>query len=191
MVEARSFLNELSIKSACLPSPKRGPFLARLELAAKGQSSVLPLITGYLDRFGAKPCAFEDLVPYLNYLLNEAHDNKGTVRLWDQIQLLLGSTKIVARDLSQEDSVKNTVILSNLLKVERFLALVLPDAPILNRQQKVDALMELYSQALPLGRHLEKTEKQYGDDFALLAAHYLLDAPNENALQAALVLDFY
>ncbi|KAI0241797.1 mitochondrial distribution and morphology [Massospora cicadina] len=190
MAEARLFLNTLSVKSAGLSSPKRGPFLAELELAAKHREPVLPLITGYLDRFGAKACAFEDLVPYLNHLAYDGLDGNGKGQLWDHIQLHLATTKVVAKGLSQSDAVRNTVILANLLKVERFLASALPDAPTLNLQQKADTLMELYSQALPLGKPLERTEKQYGDDFALLAAHYLLDAPNENAFQASLLLEY-
>ncbi|KAJ9089978.1 mitochondrial distribution and morphology [Entomophthora muscae] len=181
LVEARMFLKTLSLKSSGLAAPKRGPFLAEVELAAKCKDSVLPLTIAYLDRFGSKACAFEDLLPYLNYLAYESSDKSDLMKLKEHIEELIKSTEI--KGLAQKDAIRNTAVLSNLFKIERFLALS-------NPRDKATHLMGLYQQALPLGNSLEKTEKQYSDDFALLAAHYLLDAPGENALQAALILEY-
>jgi N-terminal acetyltransferase B complex non-catalytic subunit len=44
----------------------------------------------------------------------------------------------------------------------------------------VNDLWKEYQDALPLGKDLEKTEMQYGDEFIILASHILLDLYREH-----------
>lgn len=89
--EVLTFLKGLQEAQASAKAMKRGPFLAELEyeyLLSKGtNTSALPkldsaradrlkdLITGYFERFGSKPCCFDDVKKYAMMLAGSGNES--------------------------------------------------------------------------------------------------------------------
>ncbi|KAJ3054397.1 N-alpha-acetyltransferase 25, NatB auxiliary subunit [Rhizophlyctis rosea] len=139
--------------------PIRGPFLAELELLNRtdGSKELVPLVTKYLERFGGTAWCFDDLRPYLHAVSS------------DQLDAL---QKAVLPESADEkitvDKVRRRI---NLKKVRRFRA-------VLNDEEKVAEvkdLLRLYVSSIHLGEGLDARELQPGDDYLVLAAHYLVD----------------
>ncbi|KAG0005209.1 N-alpha-acetyltransferase 25, NatB auxiliary subunit [Modicella reniformis] len=165
LTEARSFIAELVQKEG--KTPKRGPFLAQIELEKRVQEKigdnkemVMNLLVAYFDKFGSKSCCFEDLSTYIaNLDKDEAH---GFCK------------KLKDTTGEKSETVKDIAIQINIARFERFVGLQVKlrsaDAMAL-----VNKFWKLYEKALPLGKDLEETELQYGDDYAIMAAHLLID----------------
>lgn len=124
---------------------------------------VLEHIISYFSRFGSKNCAFEDLQSYVLFLRSDSSKAKTFIESLKETIQSSGTEKI-----------KNIYKNANICKLERFLGLN-PTSDIKQSLTVVDELWKQYQDALPLGKDLEKTEMQYGDEFVILAAHLLLD----------------
>ncbi|KAI9486220.1 MAG: N-acetyltransferase B complex non catalytic subunit-domain-containing protein [Benjaminiella poitrasii] len=149
---------------------KRGPFLAELELddrlrkvGQRSKEDVLNHALAYFERFGSKNCAFEDLYSYVSFLEPER------AKTW------IEKVKATIHEADNKAAkIKNVHKQVNVRKLERFLGLHAA-TNIQEAVELVDALWAQYLDALPLGEGLKKTEMQYGDEFAILASHLLLD----------------
>ncbi|TPX37325.1 hypothetical protein SeMB42_g06936 [Synchytrium endobioticum] len=153
--------------------PHRGPFLAELELIIRmvrskqlDSSALVPLIIEYFNRFGVNFSCFDDLRPALNALSNR--DSTQVVRNLRE--------KYDVPDLVEDDSIiidtcKRQV---NIRKIERLATPVSTSLPA-SVAIEVDLLLSRYDSALRLGSKLTEKERQYGDDYLLLACHYLID----------------
>ncbi|KAG2173554.1 hypothetical protein INT44_007145 [Umbelopsis vinacea] len=172
-LEEAKALIESTKKSALEASiMKRGPFMAELELDLRLKqdnkidgATMLEHIKAYFDRFGTKPCCFEDLQPYVNAVLDDTQE----------ISSFINDIRSLVHLESEETGVKIKNIQKdiNVYKLEHYLntsgAETEQDAV-----KKVTELWAAYNNALPLGKTLEKTERQYGDDYVVLASHILL-----------------
>ncbi|KAF9366671.1 N-alpha-acetyltransferase 25, NatB auxiliary subunit [Mortierella sp. NVP85] len=165
LAEARSFLSDLVKKEG--KNPKRGPFLAQIELEKRVQEKigdnkevVLNLLEAYFDKFGSKSCCFEDLSTYISTLDKE------------EAQAFCKKLKETAGEKSE--TVKEVAIQINITRFERFVGLQ-SNLRSTEAMALVNRFWKLYEEALPLGKDLEETERQYGDDYAIMAAHLLID----------------
>ncbi|KAF9585291.1 N-alpha-acetyltransferase 25, NatB auxiliary subunit [Lunasporangiospora selenospora] len=170
LTEARAFTLELTQKEK--KNPKRGPFLAQIELEKRVQEKigdnkpkVLELLVSYFDRFGSKTCCFEDLSPYISSLAKE-----DATEFCKQLRATYGDNR--------SETVKDIAIQINITRFERFIGqhsqLSSADTMAL-----VNKFWKLYEDALPLGKDLVETERQYGDDYAIMSAHLLIDLHKE------------
>ncbi|KAF8928733.1 N-alpha-acetyltransferase 25, NatB auxiliary subunit, partial [Haplosporangium bisporale] len=164
LAEARTFTTELAKNET--KNPKRGPFLAQIELEKRVQEKignnkdkVMDLLISYFNIFGSKTCCFEDLSSYIANLTKE-----------DSLDFCKR-----LRDTHGEkaETVKQICIQINITRFEHFVGLHsgLSSTEITNI---VNKLWKLYEDALPFGKDLEETERQYGDDYAIMAAHLLI-----------------
>ncbi|ORE08641.1 hypothetical protein BCV72DRAFT_303592 [Rhizopus microsporus var. microsporus] len=152
---------------------KRGPFLAELEFIHRlhkiginqDQQLFLEKITSYFARFGSKSCAFEDIQAYISSL---SQDKEKASHLIQSMKELIKPSS----DMSTQ--VKNVYMNINIRKFERSLGLH-QTSDIQQAHDVVNELWQQYQDALPLGKELERTELQYGDEFVILASHILLD----------------
>ncbi|KAH8549871.1 N-acetyltransferase B complex non catalytic subunit-domain-containing protein [Umbelopsis sp. PMI_123] len=172
-LEEAKALIESTKKSALEASIlKRGPFMAELELdlRLKQDSKIdgqimLEHIKIYFDRFGTKPCCFEDLQPYLNAVLDNEEAVSG---------LITDLRSLVHLDVEDIGTkIKNIQKDINVYKLELYLG-ASDNGTEQGAVKKVTELWTAYNSALPLGTTLEKTERQYGDDYVVLASHILL-----------------
>ncbi|KAG0202620.1 N-alpha-acetyltransferase 25, NatB auxiliary subunit [Mortierella sp. GBA30] len=165
LAEARAFTSELASSEG--KNPKRGPFLAQIELEKRVQENigdneakVLDLLLAYFDRFGSKTCCFEDLSTYISNLEKE-------------------NAAIFCRRLrdtygEKAETVKEIYMQINIVRFERFTGMHAK----LNTTEAmalVNKFWKCYEDALPFGKDLEETERQFGDDYAIMAAHLLFD----------------
>ncbi|KAF9919778.1 N-alpha-acetyltransferase 25, NatB auxiliary subunit [Linnemannia zychae] len=167
--EARAFTAE-QVKNEG-KNPKRGPFLAQIELEHRLQekigdnkATVLDLLVAYFDKFGSKSCCFEDLSGYVSKL-----DKEDAKNFCKRLRDTYGQ---------KSDTVKEISMQINLARFERFIG----DFSQLNSTETmalVNKFWKLYEEALPLGKDLEETERQYGDDYVIMAAHLLIDLHKE------------
>ncbi|KAI8350533.1 N-acetyltransferase B complex non catalytic subunit-domain-containing protein [Mortierella sp. GBAus27b] len=163
--EARAFISELVQKEG--KNPKRGPFLAQIELEKRVQEkiggnkeTIMDLLVAYFAKFGSKSCCFEDLSTYISSLEKaDAEEFR---------------TKLKETAGEKSETIKEVAIQINIARFERFIGLhaKLRSA---DTMALVNKLWKLYEEALPLGKGLEETERQYGDDYAIMAAHLLID----------------
>lgn len=171
---AKQFVSDMQKKS----EKKRGPFLAMLELSRRiistdAQSTckqeLEQLLYDYYVKFGTKNICFEDVKPFL---VNLSKDAAGS--LLEKCRQFVASSNIQGEN--------RCVLNLNIRKIERNLF-------IQNQQDgnqssiNDDLFKELtleYIDALSLGTKLEKTQNQFGDDFLVLATHYLLDCEKDN-----------
>lgn len=168
---------------------ERGLFLARLELVRQWQTSshalnteqgshvahidLRRLIEGYFDAFSSKPCACEDLVPYLPLLsINEQ------AKLRDEY-----FAQHTAPDRrSKEEDERGLYTYMNALKLQSALkAYPSSDArPEVLQGTAADLLADAerywtaYNHGLRAGKHLPLTEMQPADDLAYMAAEALV-----------------
>ncbi|KAI7906285.1 N-acetyltransferase B complex non catalytic subunit-domain-containing protein [Cokeromyces recurvatus] len=160
-------LQQAALKAKVL---KRGPFLAELELdhrlwktGKREEDVILEHTAKYFERFGSKNCAFEDLHSYIGFLKGEK------AKAWiDRLKETIQPAKDKAANI------KNVHKQVNIRKLERFLGLH-SAVDVKEALEIVNTLWCEYQNALPLGEGLEKTEMQYGDEFAILASHLLVD----------------
>ncbi|KAH7045463.1 N-acetyltransferase B complex non catalytic subunit-domain-containing protein [Linnemannia elongata] len=167
--EARAFTAE-QVKNET-KNPKRGPFLAQIELEHRVQekigdnkTTVLELLVAYFGKFGSKTCCFEDLSNYISKL-----DKEDAKEFCKRLRDTYGD---------KSDTVKEISMQINLARFERFIG----NFSHLNSTETnalVNRFWKLYEEALPLGKDLEETERQYGDDYAIMAAHLLIDLHKE------------
>ncbi|KAF9114721.1 N-alpha-acetyltransferase 25, NatB auxiliary subunit [Mortierella sp. AM989] len=169
LAEARAFTSALVESEG--KSPKRGPFLAQIELEKRVQekigdnkATVLNLLVAYFDKFGSKTCCFEDLSTYISNL-----DNEDALEFCRRLKQTAGE---------KSETVKEIIIQINIVRFERFVGL----QSKLNSTEAmalVNKFWKLYEDALPFGKDLEETERQYGDDYVIMASHLLIDIHKE------------
>nr|CAG8463167.1 6133_t:CDS:10 [Entrophospora candida] len=174
--DAREFIYSLQKKDSESSVPKRGPFLAELELEhliSKKENSgelakvMIDMLVNYFRKFGSKACCFEDLQPYLKNISKVS------------ATMIIGEFKTTLIDSHDEkESIKNIQINVNICKFERYFGLLL-DLSESELITYINKLWKLYQDSLKFGRisgtNLPETEKQHGDDFAILASHALID----------------
>ncbi|KAG0345202.1 N-alpha-acetyltransferase 25, NatB auxiliary subunit [Podila humilis] len=165
LAEARAFTTELANNET--KNPKRGPFLAQIELekrvqekTGKGQDKIMGLLLEYFNIFGSKTCCFEDLSGYITNLSKEE-----SLDFCKRLRSAYGE---------KSETVKEICIQINIARFEHYVGM----HSRLSSQETTDLvnkLWKLYEEALPFGKDLEETERQYGDDYAIMAAHLLID----------------
>ncbi|KAF9983748.1 N-alpha-acetyltransferase 25, NatB auxiliary subunit [Mortierella antarctica] len=169
LAEARTFTSELVSNEG--KNPKRGPFLAQIELEKRVQDKigdnkekVLDLLMGYFDKFGSKTCCFEDLSTYISEL--------------EKDDAMTFCQKLKEKHGEKAETVKEICIQINIVRFERFTGM---HAKLNSTETMalVNQFWKRYEDALPLGKDLEETERQYGDDYAIMAAHLLFDIHKE------------
>ncbi|KAF9576942.1 N-alpha-acetyltransferase 25, NatB auxiliary subunit [Mortierella alpina] len=169
LAEARTFTSELVSNEG--KNPKRGPFLAQIELEKRVQEKigenkekVLELLLGYFDKFGSKTCCFEDLSTYISEL--------------EKDDAMTFCQKLKEKYGEKAETVKEICIQINIVRFERFTGM---HAKLNSTETMalVNQFWKRYEDALPLGKDLEETERQYGDDYAIMAAHLLFDIHKE------------
>ncbi|KAJ3405911.1 N-alpha-acetyltransferase 25, NatB auxiliary subunit, partial [Chytridiales sp. JEL 0842] len=144
--------------------PLRGPYLAELLLLQKANAAedlLLRTLT-YVNVFGSFTGCFEDLKPYLIFLKERK----------DVLQLLRSELVSLVQKVSSSPVKIPQVKMKITVRKVLFFA---EDA--LNVPVEVDSISDLlqdYESALTLGQNLLPTERQYGDDFLLLAAQKLI-----------------
>ncbi|KAG0365803.1 N-alpha-acetyltransferase 25, NatB auxiliary subunit [Gamsiella multidivaricata] len=163
--EARTFTAALAQNEG--KNPKRGPFLAQIELEKRVQErignnkeTVMNLLVAYFEKFGSKTCCFEDLSPYIVSV-----DKEDALEFCRKLKELSGE---------KAETIKEIAIQINIARFERSVGLQAK----LNSSEAmalVNKFWRLYEEALPFGKDLEETERQYGDDYAIMAAHLLID----------------
>ncbi|KAG0036056.1 N-alpha-acetyltransferase 25, NatB auxiliary subunit [Podila clonocystis] len=164
LAEARAFTTELAKNET--KNPKRGPFLAQIELEKRvqekignNQEKVMDLLVSYFDTFGSKTCCFEDLSGYIANLIKD-----------DSLDFCKR-----LRDTHGEkaETVKQICIQINIARFDHFVG-IHSGLSSTETTNLVNKLWKLYEDALPFGKDLEETERQYGDDYAIMAAHLLI-----------------
>ncbi|RUS28495.1 N-acetyltransferase B complex non catalytic subunit-domain-containing protein, partial [Jimgerdemannia flammicorona] len=169
--EARAFVCTLQLKPNTF---KRGSFLAELELELRSgdqnadPARLVDLAVAYFDRFGSKAACFEDLQPYVKKLAGD----KEAARAF--VARLAFVAKLAPETTENSGGIRNLHKQINIRKFERFLGLH-DDLNAAEAIKLVDVLWAEYIKALPYGSDLEATERQYGDDYVILAAHLILD----------------
>ncbi|KAG0043629.1 N-alpha-acetyltransferase 25, NatB auxiliary subunit [Gryganskiella cystojenkinii] len=165
LAEARAFTTELVQNET--KNAKRGPFLAQIELEKRVQekigdnkAKILDLLVAYVDKFGSKTCCFEDLSGYVSGL-----DSEDASKFCGRLRETHGE---------KSETVKDICIQINIARFERFTG---QHSTLSSTQAMalVNKFWKLYEDALPFGKDLEQTERQYGDDYAIMAAHLLID----------------
>ncbi|KAG0265354.1 N-alpha-acetyltransferase 25, NatB auxiliary subunit [Mortierella polycephala] len=169
LTEARAFTSEL-VKNET-KNRKRGPFLAQIELEKRVQDKIgdnktkmLDLLVAYFDIFGSKTCCFEDLAGYISNV-----DKEDATEFCKRLRDTYGE---------KADNVNEICTQINITRFERFIGkhsqLNATDIMAL-----VNKFWKFYEDALPFGKDLEETERQHGDDYAIMAAHLLFDIHKE------------
>ncbi|KAG0240907.1 N-alpha-acetyltransferase 25, NatB auxiliary subunit [Actinomortierella wolfii] len=185
LAEAKKIISELAAKDT--KNPKRGPYLAQIELEKRVQditgamdyAKIVELLIAYFGIFGSKSCCFEDLQGYVSWLPKE-----------DSISFC---TKLRELKGNKAETAKDTQIQINITRFERFVGMH-TSLSAAEKYAQVNNLWKLYEEALPLGKDLEETERQYGDDYAIMASHILIDLYKETKsytplLNAAFLLE--
>ncbi|KAL1922256.1 uncharacterized protein VTP21DRAFT_9795 [Calcarisporiella thermophila] len=170
IADARKFLSSLQQQLISQGQDvKRGVFLAEIELECRiikerkqdALASTVPLVASYFERFSSKTCCFEDLQPYVK-CFSEQEISELLDMLRSKLPPLTTNAKAVQRHI-------------NFAKLERFLGQQ-SKLSVQELSDLADNLWKAYNSALPLGKNLEETERQYGDEFVILASHLLVDA---------------
>eukprot|EP00762_Andalucia_godoyi_P004621 ANDGO_03598.mRNA.1 Phagocyte signaling-impaired protein len=140
----------------------RGPYLALLQfLLSKGRDD--EFIRAYLDffeTFGSKNAFFYD-----SRLILENLEASKTVHLVQCLRESVGGHYLV----EENDSLEVCQRKMSIAKMQRL-------APgFCNLIEEGRKCLQNYFRMLKFGKSLEKTENQYGDDFLILAVHYMMD----------------
>ncbi|SCV69403.1 BQ2448_2423 [Microbotryum intermedium] len=187
--ETRTLLDQFSEGLHVSSAPhERGYLLGVLEIAREnrrrgwdeGSERLGALVARYIERFESKMCCYDDLRGYLEVL----DDDEST-----QVRGNMEERGNSAGDVTP----KLSVPLINAAKIARFLALTSTSAEA--QITLAHSYLTRYFQVLPLGSHLDSTDLQPADDFALLAAQafvsaYHLDHERSRLESALLVLDY-
>ncbi|KNE70413.1 hypothetical protein AMAG_14547 [Allomyces macrogynus ATCC 38327] len=130
----------------------RGAFLAALEYARRRADTDPAPMAAYWQFIGHKPCFYNDVTPYL-----------AAYRDW-----VASLTHVV------QATPKSATLGVNLRKMRRHLALDSVDA--------VDAILDEYLAARSVDEDLLPTERREADEFITLAALYLVDGVDKDAV---------
>ncbi|RUS21743.1 N-acetyltransferase B complex non catalytic subunit-domain-containing protein [Endogone sp. FLAS-F59071] len=179
---------------------------------------LVDLAASYFERFGSKAVCFSDLQPYVGALATDTSAAREfvdrlvpmVVETTEQVGpafLLICSIhftlffSIVGLYLHcyvsfaiphllfhQAGIIRNLQKQINIRKFERYLGLH-AILSVADSVKLVDTFWDEFVKALPLGSELETTERQYGDDYVILAVHVLVDLyhRSESAEEAFLV----
>ncbi|ORX46386.1 hypothetical protein BCR36DRAFT_585202 [Piromyces finnis] len=146
---------------------KRAPFIAEIELEKKiinmtgfTMDKHKNILIEYVKKFGDKYCCFEDLLPYLEILDSDELINDFKAEL----NKLIKSTDINVNDIQRN---------VNIEKINFYLGYKINNEE--EMKQYVKKLISLYEETLPFGTKLEDTERQFGDDYLVIAASLLID----------------
>ncbi|KAJ3049207.1 hypothetical protein HK102_012542, partial [Quaeritorhiza haematococci] len=140
-------------------------------------SEAIPLLSSYFHRFGSAYSCFDDLKPYLTLLTSPSDITTLTTQLTSFLQK---QSHPQQQQQQQQDAdektekhktelVKYTV---NAKKVERFYSAGWDRQRL---EAEVGVVVGMWRDAEPLGKGLKETENKPGDDYLILAAHYLGD----------------
>ncbi|KAG4097911.1 hypothetical protein H8356DRAFT_1674383 [Neocallimastix lanati (nom. inval.)] len=146
---------------------KRAPFIAEIELEKRiiemtgfAMEKHKNIFINYIKNFGDKYCCFEDLLPYLDMLNSDELLNSFKSEL---------NSLIKTNDLTVNDIQRN-------INIEKIFFYIGYD---INNEEDVKnyvkKLISLYEDTLPFGTKLEDTERQFGDDYLVLAVSLLID----------------
>uniref|UniRef100_A0A6B2KXY2 Uncharacterized protein n=1 Tax=Arcella intermedia TaxID=1963864 RepID=A0A6B2KXY2_9EUKA len=150
------FINSLQQKYPL----SRGVQLALCELAKRenNEEKLAKLLVNYFEVFGAKPCAYKDMRPYLAPLKHNS------TKLLEQFQSNITDkmeARVKCEKLITLESIKRSLIEKN------------AQTAIESAKHLFD--LYLWSNSLPGESTRLKTDLGIGDNFANLAVHYLLD----------------
>ncbi|KAI3629591.1 hypothetical protein MIR68_012413 [Amoeboaphelidium protococcarum] len=142
------------IKQLMQTSNVRGPYLAFVEYAHEVDKSLFSeAFCQYYEKYGLKTCWFEDIKKYLNIISQMTSE--------DQRNLL----KQLANDRqTRYTSVDDITWDVNICKLKCALGLLQLD----------NGLLQKYQDALELGKDLELTVNQFGDEFLLMYCQLLI-----------------
>jgi hypothetical protein len=187
--EAKDFITEMQKKD----TRKRGAYLAMLELNRRliqkysnesDKKDLQVLLLDYFVSFAGKTVFFEDVKAFLVNLDNDA------------AQSFLQQCRDHITKSDKLDAEIQCILNLNVRKMERnFFIQQRSTNPSLQPDPKLwSLLISEYVAALSLGTTLEKTQNQHGDEFLILATHYLLDHDKElnkqNIITSILLLEF-
>ncbi|OUM65238.1 hypothetical protein PIROE2DRAFT_7778 [Piromyces sp. E2] len=146
---------------------KRAPFIAEIELEKKvidmtgfAMEKHKNILIEYIKKFGDKYCCFEDLLPYLEILNSDELLNDFKTEL---------NALIKTNDMTVNDIQRNI----NIEKINFYLGYKINSEE--EMKEYVKKLITLYEETLPFGTKLEETERQFGDDYLVIAASLLID----------------
>ncbi|KAI9298682.1 hypothetical protein K502DRAFT_345784 [Neoconidiobolus thromboides FSU 785] len=191
--EEENYINNILNQHQNSKKAKRGPYLAKIKFWSIIKENIFEIMLNYIDKFGTKSCCYEDLLPYIEGTLDE-YKNDWSNYLGNKIQ------SISINNNKQKD-IQNCHLLSNLFKIQKLInsqQIYINGKLDINVEKHYDLIQQLidfYSKALLLGQDLNTSEKQYGDDFILLASHYLLELyhyekDSYHLLSIALLLEY-
>jgi len=146
---------------------KRAPFIAEIELEKKiinmtgiAVEKHKNILIDYIKKFGDKYCCFEDLLPYIDMLnSNEILDN-----FRSELNSLIKTDDMTVNDIQRN---------INIEKINYYLGYNINNED--EMKEYVKKLVKLYEETLPFGTKLEDTERQFGDDYLVIAAAILID----------------
>ncbi|XP_050434453.1 N-alpha-acetyltransferase 25, NatB auxiliary subunit [Adelges cooleyi] len=174
--DALSFLKELQKLNSAQNYPKRGVYLAHLELfsrlkndAEKYLGCPIKLLTEYFKIFGQKPCCFNDLRPYVSLLQGEM-----------LISFMKDLDEIV--DLKDGDFPKTKPQMEHYL-TKLQLARYAGMHDQLNTEQKLnlaDLLLRCYHRCEIFNTSKRSSEIMANDTFVIMMAHIMYDIWVEN-----------
>jgi len=118
------------------------------------------IFINYIKKFGDKYCCFEDLIPYFDMLNSD--------ELLDSFKTEMNSL-IKTNDMTVNDIQRNI----NIEKINFYLGYDINNED--EMKNYVKKLISLYEDTLPFGAKLEDTERQFGDDYLVLADSLLID----------------
>jgi len=146
---------------------KRAPFIAEIELEKKiiemtgfAMDKHKDILINYIKKFGDKYCCFEDLLPYIEILNTDEILNNFKTEL---------NGLIKTNDMTVNDIQRNI----NIEKINFYLGYNISNED--EMKEYIKKLIKLYEETLPFGTNLEDTERQFGDDYLVLAAALLID----------------
>lgn len=134
-----------------------GEFLFMASLPKELKVEVTTKLIFYLNTFGTSTICFEDLAVFLSEIV----DKNAFLNIVRLLECPSGSNEVAKLRFK-----------INLCKVERFLSNNLSHE---NTMQTIDSLLSRYTDSIPLSCGLDERERQYGDDFLVIAVHYLID----------------
>ncbi|KAI3650071.1 hypothetical protein MP228_005703 [Amoeboaphelidium protococcarum] len=142
------------IKQLMQTSNVRGPYLAFVEYAHEAEKSLFSeAFCQYYEKYGHKTCWFEDIKKYLKIICDMTSEDQCNLlkKLANDRQTAYTSVDDITRDV-------------NICKLKCALDLLQLD----------NGLLQKYQDALVLGKDLEPTVNQFGDEFLVLYCQLLI-----------------
>jgi tetratricopeptide (TPR) repeat protein len=141
---------------------RRGPFMGQLLYVSSQDCSQLPkLIINYLNQFGKSLACFEDISSYLSKILQ-----KDIPHFTEELITFLKNIDNVV------DKVGQTRTNINIKKIQRYFN---TELDIVSTRTEVQSLLVHYYESCHLGTELDERERQYGDEYLIIASLYILD----------------